>query len=157
MLIFKENKMTNKIRNKIKQNIIGKIFTTFPTVSLFENDNAFDVYVNSDDLAHEFVLCEQYENLGIDEARDILNEMLEDLTSMVKEIILDCIDKRYQVKCWVDEDHREMGESDILDEYDELNDAIYAADNLYNNSSIACIEVQDLLNDNETLHHRAID
>lgn len=63
----------------------------------------------------------------------------------------------YEVKYWETEEDREMGESQKYDDFKLLDDAISTADTLYNNSSIVCVEVQDVLNCFETVHHRSID
>ena len=78
------------IQEIIKDNITGGIFTEFPTTSLLNDDNAFDVYVNSDDLADEYIICEAYEDLTVDEIREVMNEKYDDLISLQKEIFYSC-------------------------------------------------------------------
>jgi len=75
------------IENTIKEYIVSRIFNEFPTISLLNDDNAFDVYVNSDDLAHEYILCEEYEDNITDDVRSIMEEELNDLMELQTIII----------------------------------------------------------------------
>jgi len=63
----------------------------------------------------------------------------------------------YEIKYWETKQDREIGESQIYGDCKQLDKAIFIADTLYNNSSIVCVEVQDVLNCFETVYHQSID
>lgn len=49
----------------------------------------------------------------------------------------------YTIRYWVSEAHRDQGESDILDSYEDRNAAIEYAQHAYYSGDLACVEVED--------------
>jgi len=82
-------KIINKktIMDISKKKIVEEIFTEFPTDSLLDGDNAYDVFVGSDDLSWEYTPKEVYEEMSTDEIRDMLEEMLEKNISFAQDLI----------------------------------------------------------------------
>ena len=63
----------------------------------------------------------------------------------------------FVVKFWETEEEREQGLSNEYDIFEEKSEAICCADSLYNHSDIVCVEVQEIDNCFETIHHRSVD
>ena len=92
------------VQNIIKDNITQEVFTEYPTSSLLNNDNAFDVYVNSDDLVDEYIVCEAYEELTKEELQDVMNEKLEDLISLSIQLKPNKFFRVYNTDIWESRD-----------------------------------------------------
>jgi hypothetical protein len=63
----------------------------------------------------------------------------------------------FVVKYWETEEDREQGFSDEYDVFEDEIEAIECADDLYNHTDYVCVEVQDIDNCFETVHHRSVD
>ena len=63
----------------------------------------------------------------------------------------------YMVKTWETEDEREHGLSEEYDIFENKNEAIECANDLYNRNDYVCVEVQEIDNCFETVHHRSVD